>query len=107
METESLECRSLDLAANASTRLPLEHGGTLFAYPSTSKENFTRASLHTEICTPEVSTFADLAKFTSISKEKYESIFLFIFAPHNCARGISKKFRESNSNLKIDRYEQI
>ena len=25
----------------------------------------------------------------------------------SCARGISKKFRESNSNLKIDRYEQI
>ena len=82
MKTESLESRRLDLAASASTSLPLQHGGTLFASPSRQKENFTRASLHTEICTPDVGTFADLAKFTSISKKRYASKNFFIFLPH-------------------------
>ena len=72
-EIARLECRRLYLATPASFRLPLEQTTTMLPSLSRSKEIFARASRSTEICTPQVDNFADLAKFTSISKRRFAS----------------------------------
>ena len=82
IETAKLECRRLDLAATAAISLLLEHNTTKLPSLSISKRIFARASRHTEICTPQVDTFADLAKITPISKKRYGSKKIFIFVPH-------------------------
>ena len=82
IETAKLECRRVYLAATAAISLPLEHNTTTLPSLSRSKENFARASRHTEICTPQVDTFADLAKITPISKKRYRSKKIYISCPH-------------------------